>query len=121
MSDPTIEKLEQTIALLQATNDRLDQIETAIAQLTKPAPKWLSKKDFAALSGKSPATLDRWRKNPDMGLIEGIHWQKVGGEIEFNTEVMTHWRDNLRSPAIHSDWLRDRAASMKKPGRKRSA
>jgi HNH endonuclease len=35
MTDPTTEKLEQTIALLQATNDRLDQIETAIALSNK--------------------------------------------------------------------------------------
>lgn len=115
-----------SVALLQAANDRADQLLGQFAQLqaqmiTQVQSEWLSKKDFAKYFGKSTTTLDRWRRDPEMGLTEGIHWQKTGGEIEFNTEVMNHWRNNLQCPIAHTDWLRDRAASMKKRGRKRSA
>lgn len=62
----------------------------------------ISAERAAALLDVSADTLDRLKSDPEVGWIQGVHWQKLPrGGIRYNLALLTDWYSNAHDPAAH--------------------
>lgn len=83
----------------------------------------LNRANAAALLDVSVDTLDRYRLDPAIGWIQGVHWFKLpGGEYRYNKEMLEDWLANLHEPDSHLKAIENfRASLLSSQKRKRSA
>ncbi len=62
--------------------------------------KFISKREAAALlGGISPTTLNRYRKDPEKGWEENVHYtMRDSGEWEYNEILLTAWYNRKLDP-----------------------
>jgi hypothetical protein len=81
-------------------------------------PFILNAQKTADLLDISPDTLERYRKNKEVGWIQGVHWNRLpGGDYRYNAELLRDWFANLHDPEAHQHAIENFRASL--PSRKR--
>jgi hypothetical protein len=114
--------LHQAIALLEATMQRLAEIEARFgsleAKLAPTEPETAYQVEAAKLLGCSDRTLNRWRN--DIPLVAGIHWWMDGHSSRpiYNLRLIRDGqRQGFDSPAHRracEQWLKQQPSNLKK-------
>ena len=116
------QKLETTLALLRATAERLNSIESRI----EPQKQWLTKHDAATLLNISTTTLAEWRQqiqweDGSFPWQRGIHYvQQPGksGQFEYNRILLEDWRLNRQDWKAHQRAIDAWVSSIAAPSRR---
>lgn len=116
---PTLHEIIQMLLNeVSALKRRIDEIEARNPDPAKLPSEWMNRDEAAKLVNRSWGTLSKWRHEPRRGLIKGIHWQNDGGAVVYNREALTHWYNHRSEPAVHHDWLRDRASKTNRKSKR---
>lgn len=74
---------------------------------------WIKKNQAGALLQRHPGSLARYRNDPNIGWIEGIHWTRPNGqEVLYNQELLLDWLANRADPDAHLRAIADYQASL---------
>jgi hypothetical protein len=53
----------------------------------------------ASLTGYSKTYLRNLRLDPDSGLIQGIHWERLNSRVvKYRSPLLEHWAENRNKP-----------------------
>lgn len=118
----TEDMLHRAIALLEAANDRIAELEARFGSLEEklaPAePETAYQSEAAKLLGVSDRTLNRWRKG--IPLIAGVHWwaDNYGGRPIYNLRLIRDGqRKGFDSPGHRRAcelWLKQQPSNQKR-------
>jgi hypothetical protein len=98
-----VASLQEIIQLLlnevSALKQRMDIVDACPPVLSE----WIPEPEALILTKKGRSTLNNWRKSGV--LIEGVHWKKRGGAVDYNRRALGHWVQHRHRPEVHADWL----------------
>jgi hypothetical protein len=119
--DTTEVMLHRALELLQATQERLDEIEARFgkleAKLDPAEPETAYQVEAAKFLKRSPRTLQRWRESGH--LQQGLHWwlDSTSGAPIYNLRLIRDGqRQGFDSPAHQracQHWLKEQPSNQK--------
>ncbi|MBW4422748.1 MAG: hypothetical protein KME13_26815 [Myxacorys californica WJT36-NPBG1] len=85
--------------------------------------EWIDKHKAGEIVNAHADTLKRWRSNPHIGWIEGIHYQKVGRQILYNEQLLRDWMAHRHDTDGHLAAIEgyQRTLTRNQPKRRKSA
>lgn len=85
--------------------------------------EWIDKHEAARIINTHWKTLEKWRKDPEKGFSEGIHYQYVGGKFLWNEVLLRDWLAHRHDPASHLAAIEQYQSTLavNQPKRKRAS